>query len=382
MSAMFNHIYVTIKITLKCNLACQYCYGRDNHASGAQMTDEEIIRGIDFVHGYAVEVKAKSLMLCWHGGEPFLLSKKLPAFIAYANKRFSQSGISISHGIQTNATLLLPSTFDMIKRYFNGFVGVSIDLYSGFRTFPNGKLSTELAVRNIDSAIKNGIKCGAINLITQHNLGHIEDIYNFYKARKVNVRLARVFPINDSEDLASPMYVSDKQFADAMIEYFDLWANDADPAPNSDIVGLIGDLLTGMPSLCLRENNCHQRYTALSPGGDVFSCAEFDVPESVIGNFLSQTPQEFAMSDCRDRLAAKAPMPKECAACKYLPICHGGCFRERFMVGYAYRCKSNQLYWDHIVDWLKNKGASLYILRGKSREEKQQIINEFFGTRT
>lgn len=382
MSAMFNHIYVTIKITLKCNLACQYCYGRDNHASGAQMTDEEIIRGIDFVHGYAVEVKAKSLMLCWHGGEPFLLSKKLPAFIDYANKRFSQSGISISHGIQTNATLLLPSTFDMIKRYFNGFVGVSIDLYSGFRTFPNGKLSTELAVRNIDSAIKNGIKCGAINLITQHNLVHIEDIYNFYKARKMNVRLARVFPINDSEDLASPMYVSDKQFADAMIEYFDLWANDADPAPNSDIVGLIGDLLTGMPSLCLRENNCHQRYTALSPGGDVFSCAEFDVPESVIGNFLSQTPQEFAMSDCRDRLAAKAPMPKECAACKYLPICHGGCFRERFMVGYAYRCKSNQLYWDHIVDWLKNKGASLYILRGKSREEKQQIINEFFGTRT
>lgn len=382
MSAMFNHIYVTIKITLKCNLACQYCYGRDNHASGAQMTDEEIIRGIDFVHGYAVEVKAKSLMLCWHGGEPFLLSKKLPAFIDYANKRFSQSGISISHGIQTNATLLLPSTFDMIKRYFNGFVGVSIDLYSGFRTFPNGKLSTELAVRNIDSAIKNGIKCGAINLITQHNLVHIEDIYNFYKARKMNVRLARVFPINDSEDLASPMYVSDKQFADAMIEYFDLWANDADPAPNSDIVGLIGDLLTGMPSLCLRENNCHQRYTALSPGGDVFSCAEFDVPESVIGNFLSQTPQEFAMSDCRDRLAAKAPMPKECAACKYLPICHGGCFRERFMVGYAYRCKSNQLYWDHIVDWLKNKGASLYILRGKSREEKQQIINELFGTRT
>lgn len=379
MSHIFNHIYVTIKITLKCNLACQYCYGRDNHASGLQMTDEEIIHGIDFVHGYAVEVKAKSLMLCWHGGEPFLLSKKLPKFIEYANKRFSQSGISVTHGIQTNATLLLPSTFDMIKRYFNGFVGVSIDLYSGFRTFPNGKLSTDIAVRNIDLALENGIRCGAINLITQQNLSHIEDIYNFYKVRKMNVRLARVFPINDSEDMTSPMYVSDEQFANAMIEYFDIWANDTTPAKNSDIVGMIGDLLTGIPSLCLREQKCHQRYTALSPGGDVFSCAEFDVPESVIGNFLKQTPMEFAMSDSRERIAAKAPIPQECNGCDYLPVCHGGCLRERFMVGYSYRCKSNKLYWDHIVDWLKSKGASLYILKGKTREEKQQIIKQIFG---
>lgn len=379
MSHIFNHIYVTIKITLKCNLACQYCYGRDNHASGLQMTDEEIIRGIDFVHGYAVEVKAKSLMLCWHGGEPFLLSKKLPKFIEYANKRFSQSGISVTHGIQTNATLLLPSTFDMIKRYFNGFVGVSIDLYSGFRTFPNGKLSTDIAVRNIDIALENGIRCGAINLITQQNLSHIEDIYNFYKIRKMNVRLARVFPISDSEDMTSPMYVSDEQFANAMIEYFDIWANDTSPAKNSDIVGMIGDLLTGSPSLCLREQKCHQRYTALSPGGDVFSCAEFDVPESVIGNFLKQTPMEFAMSDSRELIAAKAPIPQECNGCNYLPVCHGGCFRERFMVGYSYRCKSNKLYWDHIVDWLKSKGASLYILKGKTREEKQQIIKQIFG---
>lgn len=379
MSHIFNHIYVTIKITLKCNLACQYCYGRDNHASGLQMTDEEIIRGIDFVHGYAVEVKAKSLMLCWHGGEPFLLSKKLPKFIEYANKRFSQSGISVTHGIQTNATLLLPSTFDMIKRYFNGFVGVSIDLYSGFRTFPNGKLSTDIAVRNIDLALENGIRCGAINLITQQNLSHIEDIYNFYKVRKMNVRLARVFPISDSEDMTSPMYVSDEQFANAMIEYFDIWANDTTPAKNSDIVGMIGDLLTGIPSLCLREQKCHQRYTALSPGGDVFSCAEFDVPESVIGNFLKQTPMEFAMSDSRERIAAKAPIPQECNGCDYLPVCHGGCLRERFMVGYSYRCKSNKLYWDHIVDWLKSKGASLYILKGKTREEKQQIIKQIFS---
>lgn len=379
MSQIFNNIYATIKITLKCNLACQYCYGRDNHASGAQMTDEEVFRGIDFIYGYAVEVKAKSITLCWHGGEPFLLSKKIPEFIEYAYKLFGPSGIKISNCIQTNATMLLPSTFDMIKRYFNGFVGVSVDLYSGFRTFPSGKVSTDMAVRNIDAALADGIRCGSINLITQHNLSHIKDIYDFYKARSMNVRLARVFPISDSENLNTPMYVTDIQFADAMKEYFDLWANDLSPAYNSDIVSLIGDLLTGTPSLCLREDSCHQRYMALSPGGDVFSCAEFDVPESVIGNFLSQSPTEFAVSNARERLAAKAPVPQECHNCKYLPVCHGGCFRERFMVGYPYRCKSNQIYWNHIVEWLESKGATLYILRGKTHEEKKRVIHDIFG---
>ena len=45
----FRNIYVTFKVTLKCNLACQYCYGRDNHAQGSEMSDEEIQRGIQFV---------------------------------------------------------------------------------------------------------------------------------------------------------------------------------------------------------------------------------------------------------------------------------------------------------------------------------------------
>ena len=204
----------------------------------------------------------------------------------------------------------------------------------------------------------------------------IHDIYDFYKQRNMNVRLARVFPINDSDTLSSPMYVSDEEFAGAMMRFFDCWANDSKPANNTDIIKLVADLLLGVPSLCLREGNCHQRYMALSPGGDVFSCAEFDVPESVIGNFLTQTPGEFAASDARELLASKAPVPEKCHLCKFEPTCHGGCLRERFMLGYPYRCKSNMMYWEHIVKWIESKGGCLYMLKGKSLEEKRDIINK------
>ncbi len=375
----YKNIYVTFKVTLKCNLACQYCYGRDNHAQGAEMSETEIRRGLDFVCDYASLVGAHKVTICWHGGEPFLFAAKLPAILDYANSIFTLRGIQVEHGTQTNATLLLPQTFDMIKKYFNGFVGVSLDLYSPYRTFPSGTISTDIAIRNIDRALDAGLRCGAINLITQDNLTKIPEIYAFYKQRKINVRLARVFPIADSDTLSSPMYVTDEEYASAMIQYFDLWANDAAPANNTDIVKLVADLLLGTPSICLREANCHQRYMAFSPGGDIFSCAEFDVPESVIGNFLTQSPKEFATSNARERLAARAPLPDACHVCRYKPTCHGGCLRERFMLGYSYRCKSNILYWDHIVRWIETKGWALYMLKDRSPEEKREIINQIFN---
>ena len=278
----FKNIYVTFKVTLKCNLACRYCYGRDNYAQGTEMSDDEIQRGLRFVCKYASIVGAESITICWHGGEPFLLARKLPAIIKYANDLFAENGIRVSHGTQTNATLLGPDTYDLINTCFAGFVGVSIDLFSSYRTFPSGKDSTEIAVRNIDNALSSGIRCGAINLITRDNLDRIDDIYDFYKKRKMNVRLSRVFPISNSDVLSSPMYISDEEYAEAMIRFFDRWADDPEPAPNTDIVKLIADLLLGVPSLCLREADCHKRYMAFSPGGDIFSCAEFEVLEDIV----------------------------------------------------------------------------------------------------
>lgn len=376
--SIYHSIYVTFKVTLKCNLACHYCYGRDNHAKGAEMSDDEIREGLNFVRDYALAVGAKSLMICWHGGEPLLLAKRLPSIIDYADKLFQDKDIKVKHNAQTNATLLTPSTYELIKQHFDSYIGVSLDLFSSHRVFPSGAPSTQVAIDNIDKALAAGIRCGAINLITKDNLDRIPDIYDFYKQRKMNVRLARVFPISEEDTLGSPMYVSHEEFANAMIQYFDLWANDPSPANNTDIVKLVADLLLGTPSICLREKDCHLRYMALSPGGDIFSCAEFDTPDAVIGNFLHDTPQDFAASDARERLAAKAPIPSECETCRYLTTCHGGCFRERFMLGYPFRCQSNKLYWDHIVSWLEKKGAGLYILKDKTPDERRRIVNHLF----
>lgn len=373
-----KHVYVTIKGTLRCNLACQYCYGRDNSHLGEQMTSDEVVKALTFARDYAQTVGATALTICWHGGEPLLMLSDLPHYIDEAHRLFANTGIRIFHGLQTNGVALLPNTFDFIKAHLNGGIGVSLDLFSKYRTFHNGVVSTDIVVRNIDMAIKAGIGLGAINLITQDNRHRIGDIYQFYKERNINVRLARVFPISDADVSNNPMYLSDEEFAQAMIDYFDIWANDPHPAVNRDIQSLVGDLMLGQPSLCYRERECHKRYLALSPGGDIFTCAEFDVPEAAVGNFLVQSAKEFVASDARQRLADRAPIPPQCSTCRFERICHGGCFRERYMLGYPYRCKSNYIYWNHVAQWLESKGASLFILQGKSAEESRRILKQVF----
>lgn len=373
-------LFVTFKGTLQCNLACLYCYGRNNQSIGKSMSDEEIRSGLDFVCEYAEIMQAKRVSVCWHGGEPLLFSpERMTRLLEYASELFVSRNLSYDFTIQTNGLLLTPRYYPIIRKYFNSFVGVSLDLYSDFRRDRNGIDSMEKVVSNIDAALENGIRCGVINLITRKNYNKIEDIYNFYKQRGISPRFARVFPVTADYDKNSPMYLSDEEFASAMIQYFDLWVNDTRPAPNHDIVKLIGDLLLGRPSVCLRERNCTERYLALSPGGEIYSCAEFDVPESIIGNFLTQSPQEFASSNSRSTLFSSAPIPDECHSCQFETICYGGCLRERFMLKYPYRCQSNILYWNHVLKWLEGKGGRLFLLRGKERKEIMEVLQKIFS---
>lgn len=344
------------------------------------MSDDEIRKGLHFVCEYAEIMQVKRVSVCWHGGEPLLFSpERMNCLLEYASELFTSRNLLYDFTIQTNGVLLTPLYYPIIRKYFNNFVGVSLDLFSDFRRNRNGVDSTEKVVANIDAALENGIACGVINLITRQNYDKIEQIYNFYKQRGISPRFARVFPVSADYDENSPMYLSDEEFASAMIRYFDLWTNDTKPAYNNDIVKLIGDLLLGRPSVCLREYNCTERYLALSPGGEIYSCAEFDVLESVIGNFLTQSPQDFANSDSRSILFASAPIPEKCGSCRYETICHGGCLRERFMLKYPYRCQSNILYWNHIMEWLEKRGGELFILRGKEPKETKEILQKIFS---
>lgn len=174
---MSNGLYVTLKVSLRCNFACRYCYGRENEHLGEEMTDEEVIRGLDFICQYAKMKSIHRIFICWHGGEPLIIGKsRLEKLLDYAAGLFEKNSIRCMFGIQTNGFLLNESLYPLFRQYFDSNIGVSVDLYSKFRKLLNGKDSTPIVLRKIEDALNAGIKINVINLLTKHNVSHIEEI--------------------------------------------------------------------------------------------------------------------------------------------------------------------------------------------------------------
>ena len=128
-------------------------------------------------------------------------------------------------------------------------------------------------------------------------------------------------------------------------------------------------------TLCVRQKNCQQVYLSIAPGGKIFPCGEFDTPDTEIGNYLKQTPEEFAAADSRNGFFEKYPVPKSCSGCRYYRTCYGGCLHDRYAAGYPYKCRSNRIYWDHVVHWLEEKGLGLYALADSTPDEAVKIMS-------
>ena len=95
---------------------------------------------------------------------------------------------------------------------------------------------------------------------------------------------------------------------------------------------------------------------------------------------MEQAPEEFAKMDSRDGFFEKYPVPDSCSGCRYFKTCYGGCLHDRYAAGYPYKCKSNRIYWDHLVKWLEKKGLGLYALEKSTPQEAKQIMVRLFDS--
>ena len=370
-----DYLYVILKPTLLCNLACHYCYAREDCQKGQVMSRNEIIQAIDFICNYAKLSRMTHVRLCWHGGEPFSLDTRIFASsLDYARKKFAQEKLALHQTVQTNLTLLNDEKIELTKEFFSGRLGVSVDIGTHLRVDHAGNDMEDTIIEKLDYAIENGIKCAAITQITKNNLHDIEKIYRFFKDREMFVRLSRIFPISADYDRDDSMYLTDQEYAQAEIDFFNIWTTDPHPMRNDENIHLLGDLLLGRPSLCVRQENCQQVYLSIAPGGKIFPCGEFDTADAEIGNYLKQTPEEFLASDSRNGFYKKYPVPKSCFSCRSCKTCYGGCLHDRCIAGYPYKCKSNKIYWDYLVHWLKERGLGLYALEKATPEEAAKTM--------
>jgi len=339
---------LTITPTLSCNFKCPYCYEKGlGTESMSQETQDKLI---DFINTQADHIKA--LGIAWYGGEPLLefdmvehLSKRIINICNEKNVRYEASMV-------TNGYLLSEDYANRMKEIAINKIQVTLDgdaeQHDQRRICHDGSPTYSTIMDNIAATcdiIKTNIR---IN-VDKNNFTSLTTLLDDLKRkelnRKVNIYIAPVDNVNDA-------YISDEcmtvtQFSDLEINFYDKLVDGgfSEVRMPTAIMGYCGAVSINS--------------FVIDPNGDLYKCwNEVGRIENSVGSLYSGLKSSFR--NCK-WLLYDAFNDNDCADCKMLPVCFGGCAHKALYTT-SDKCKSTKYNLDKMLDLLvKTKSAKLSI---------------------
>ncbi|MDI1465402.1 GRRM system radical SAM/SPASM domain protein [Catellatospora sp. KI3] len=172
---------VVLQPTTFCNIDCSYCYLTERGSSN-RMSPQ--VQRAAFERVLSSELVQDPVVFLWHLGEPLSVPPRFyeEAF-ATAAEVAQQHGRSISHGFQTNATLVNEAWVELIRRH-RVKVGVSIDgpafIHDRVRVDRKGRGTHADVMRGVRLLQQAGIGFGAISVLTDFTMDYPEQYYDFF----------------------------------------------------------------------------------------------------------------------------------------------------------------------------------------------------------
>ena len=176
---------------------------------------------------------------------------------------------------------------------------------------------------------------------------------------------------NESRDLSrvvrhpdgtmAPESVSPEEYGAFLSAVFDEWIACDLGRTDVQLFAEMAGILSGKPAnLCSLAPTCG-RAVVVEEDGSVYSCDHFVSPEYKLGNIrqdglrnLVDGPIQKAFGEHK-----RSSLTSECRACPYLPLCGGGCPKDRFSAsadgeaGQYYLCLGLKAFFAHAVPRLK-----------------------------
>lgn len=324
---MFTVIY---KPTIKCNLACSYCYVglRDTES----LTQDSIIDEIDIFKLLLMNLKRindPNICVIFHGGEPLLMGYLFYEECANLIKEYeSEYGIYIKKCIQTNFTNV---TTDFLKSLqLHGYeISTSLDgtklAHDYFRITANGTETFDKVVKNIMLAKSMGFIINAICCVSQLNVNEAKEAYKTFNELEVNPK----FNYLESETSGMPQeaMISPEQYADFVIKITNLWINDKDSKidilPSSDMLSAV---VNGYSESCIHADNCQRNFVCVGPDGDVWPCGKcIGITPFSLGNITNHENGVVSFKMRSKVYGQGVGSPIECTKCEHSTLCNGLC---------------------------------------------------------
>jgi uncharacterized protein len=325
---MSKFLSLIVKTGSSCNLACKYC---DADIYSNQRISFEVLL---WVIKRALDA-ARSVHFIWHGGEPLLLGKNFFKKIAYFQQNYVKEGQFINNSLQTNGYLLDEEWLKIFEEY-SFSIGVSLDgpeeLHNENRILRNGSGSHSKIMESISLMRGKNIPFGVLAVVTDDTLKiGAKRFFEFFMQN--NIKNFALLCQRPAINVGHKDFVNRTDYSHFVNEIFDLWYYLDDPSIHiRDFESILSALVGGHHRVCLLEGNCIGKYFGINFNGDIFHCDEFMFdPVYKIGNVINDNFDDIALSNKIAMLKARNEDEIHKLQCKWLPICNGGCPKDRYV---------------------------------------------------
>ena len=330
--------------TLKCNADCDYCF-EDKTNDRLSLDRLQVL--IDKVLDYLVARDIGGLTIHWQGGEVMTLP---PSWFIQAHaligKATATRSIVATHWLQTNMIGYSPKWNDIIREMFGNRVSTSLDYPNLYRRRRGHDATDYNAVwaRNVSLARTAGI---VVQVIAVPNAATLEiGAERFYShfVDTLDIRSFQVntpFPGGESNAAKSLLPLGSDALARFFVELADIWL---ECGYRSGVrVGPFDELLayfSGTPAVlpCIWTDDCANHILSIDARGNVAQCDCWvtSYPDYSFGNIFEceDLSSMLATSQVLERFHQRpmALVVRDCIACDYLALCHGGCPVRAFSV--------------------------------------------------
>ena len=343
-----------------CNMRCKYCFyfdETDNRevASYGFMQQETMQNLIDFVLGNATH----SCNFAFQGGEPTVIGIGFfKNFVDYVKKQNTKQ-LTINYSIQTNGYLINAEWAKFFSE--NKFLlGLSLDGTKEVNDFnridTNGVGTFNKIMKATQLLNANKVEYNILTVVTKQSAKNVEKIYNFFK--KNNFAWQQYIPCIDPIGVqrgGNNYSITPEIYAGFLKKLFDSYYIDFKNGKRVSVryFDNIITMLAGMPpETCGMLGFCTNQYVVEADGG-VYPCDFYMLDSYRLGNINTDSLQ--ALDAKREEIGfiqKSLQVDDDCKKCKWMPICRGGCRRDRDNFGNAtlsktYLCEAYTAFYEH-----------------------------------
>ena len=316
-----------------CSMRCRYCFYTDVMARrdtavyppmNTDMLESVVRRAFQYADG--------PVSFAFQGGEPTLIG--LPFFqeLVRLERSYNVRGLPVRNAVQTNGYELSDEMISFFAR--EGFLlGLSMDgteeVHDAFRVDPAGEPTFRRVLKTAEQLKSAGVEFNVLCVVTDLAAQRPREVF---EALAPYGHIQFIPCLDDLDGAPGPCSLTEAHYLTFLKTTFDLYykafmSGRYVSVRNFD--NYIGIILGLPPENCAMNGRCGSYFLIESDGG-VYPCDFYVLDEWKLGSICEASVARLMASDAMRRFQAQSRvLPERCAACRWRPLCRGGCRRNR-----------------------------------------------------